>query len=58
MSKIHPDQKGFVPSWLITKHTHQASEVSHLSNATGTDSYIVSLDQAKAYNHTDLSWLI
>ena len=58
VSKLHPDQKGFVPGRLITEHTRLASEVAHLSNRTDTDGYIVSLDQAKAYDRTDLSWLI
>src|SRR5258706_10397904 len=58
VTKIHPDQAGFVPGRLITDHTRLASEVAHLSNSTGTDGYIVSLDQAKAYNKTDISWLL
>ena len=58
VSKLHPDQKGFVPGRLITEHTRLAVEVAHLSNSTSTDGYIVSLDQAKAYDRTDLSWLI
>jgi len=56
--KIHPDQKGFVPSRYITEHTHLAVEVAHLSDATRKNSYIVSLDQAKAYDCTDLPWLV
>jgi len=35
-----------------------AAEVAHLSNSTGMNGYIVSLDQAKAYDRTDLPWLI
>src|SRR5258706_8097797 len=58
VTKIHPDQAGFVPGRLITDHTRLASEVAHLSNSTGTDGYIVSLDQAKAYDRTDISWLL
>ena len=58
VSRLHPDQKGFVPGRLITEHTRLASEVAHLSNRTESDGYIVSLDQAKAYDWTDLSWLI
>ena len=58
VSKLHLDQKGFVPGRLITEHTRLATEVAHLSNSTGSDGYIVSLDQAKAYDRTDLSWLI
>ena len=58
VSKLHPDQKGFVPGRLITEHTRLASEVAHLTNSTGTDGYIVSLDQAKAYDRTDLPWLL
>ena len=56
-SKLHPDQKGFVKGRWITEHTRLASEVAHLSNVTGSDGYIVSLDQAKAYDRTDLIWL-
>ena len=58
ISKIHPDQAGFVPGRLITDHTRLASEVAHLSNSSGTDGYIVSLDQAKAYDKTDIPWLL
>src|SRR5258706_7045380 len=57
-AKIHPDQAGFVPGRLITDHTRLASEVAHLSDTSGTDGYIVSLDQAKAYDRTDLSCLL
>ena len=58
VAKIHPDQKGFVPGRYITEHTHLATEVTHLSDTTGTNGYIISLDQAKAYNRTDLPWLV
>ncbi len=58
VTKIHPDQAGFVPGRLITDHTRLASEVAHLSNSTGTDGYIISLDQAKAYDKTDIAWLL
>ena len=58
VKKIHSDQAGFVPGRLITDHTRLASEVAHLANTTGVDGYIVSLDQAKAYDCTDLSWLL
>jgi len=47
---LHEDQKGFVLGRQITKHTRLAAEVSHLANRTRTDRYIVSLDQAKAYD--------
>src|SRR5258706_6580133 len=57
-TKIHPDQAGFVPGRLISDHTRLAAEVAHLSDSTDTNSYIVSLDQAKAYDRTDLSWLL
>ncbi len=55
VTKIHRDQAGFVPGRLITDHTRLASEVAHLSNSTNTDGYIVSLDQAKAYDKTDVA---
>ncbi len=58
VTKIHPDQAGFVPGRLITDHTRLASEVAHLSNSTNTDGYIISLDQAKAYDKTDIAWLL
>ena len=58
VAKLHPDQKGFVKGRWITEHTCLASEVAHLSNMTGSDGYIVSLDQAKAYDRTDLLWLV
>ncbi len=58
VTKINPDQAGFVPGRLITDHTRLASEIAHLSNSTGTDGYIVSLDQAKAYNKMDIPWLL
>ena len=58
IAKLHPDQKGFVPGWLITDHTRLAYEVAHLADSTGTNGFLVSLDQAKAYNCVDQSWLL
>ena len=58
VTKIHPDQAGFIPGHLITDHTRLAAEVAHLSDISGTDGYIVSLDQAKAYDKTDVSWML
>ena len=58
VTKIHPDQAGFVPGRLITDHTHLAAEVAHLSDQSGTDGYIISLDQAKAYDKTDTAWML
>lgn len=56
--KLHDDQKGFVPGRHITDHTRLAYKVAHLANITGTSGFLVSLDQAKAYNHVDQSWLL
>jgi len=58
VSKLHPDQKGFVPGRLMNEHTRLASEVAHLCDATGTPGYIVGLDQAKAYDRVDQRWLL
>ena len=58
MHKLHTDQKGFVPLRYITEHTRLCSEVAHLCNKTGTPGYIVSLDQAKAYDRVDSSLLL
>ena len=58
VAKIHPDQAGFIPGRLITDHTRLTAEVAHLSDMSRTDSYIVSLDQAKAYDKTDVSWML
>ena len=58
VAKLHPDQKGFVPGRLITDHTRLAYEVAHLADLTGTDSFLVSLNQAKVYDHVDQSWLL
>ena len=58
ITKLHLDQKGFVPGWLITDHTRLAYEVAHLADATGTNGFLVSLDQAKAYDCVDQSWLL
>ena len=58
MHKLHTDQKGFIPLRYITEHTRLCSEVAHLCNKTGTPSYIVSLDQAKAYDRVDSSLLL
>jgi len=58
VAKLHPDQKGFVPGWLMNEHTRLASEVAHLCDATGTPGFIVGLDQAKAYDRVDQSWLL
>ena len=57
-AKLHLDQKGFIPGRYITEHTRLAYEVAHLSDQTGTNGYVVSLDQAKAYDRVDLPWLI
>ena len=56
--KLHNDQKGFVPGRLITEHTRLASMVAHLAEATNSDGFIVSLNQAKAYDHVDQHWLL
>ena len=58
MNKLHPDQKGFIPLRYITEHTCLCSKVVHLCNKTGTPGYIVSLDQAKAYDHVDSTLLL
>ena len=58
MLKLHTDQKGFVPLRYITEHTCLCSEVTHLCNQTGTPGYIISLDQAKAYNHVNSTLLL
>ena len=56
--KLHDDQKGFVPGRLITEHTRLASMVAHLAEATNSDGFIVSLNQAKAYDRVDQHWLL
>ena len=58
ISKIHEDQKGFMPGRLMSDHTRLATEVAHLCNSTGTNGYIVGLDQAKAYDRVDQAWLL
>jgi len=58
VAKLHEDQKGFVPGRLMKEHTRLASEVAHLSDASGSPGYIVSLDQAKAYDRVDQAWLL
>ena len=58
VAKLHPDQKGFVPGRFITDHTRLAYEVAHLADRTGTNSFLVSLDQAKAYDRVDHRWLL
>ena len=57
-SKLHQDQKGFVPGHYITEHTCLASEVAHLSNSFDVDGLIISLDQSKAYDRVDPLWLL
>ena len=57
-AKIHPDQKGFIPFRYITEHTRLATAVAHMASTTCTNGYILSLDQAKAYDRVDQSWLI
>ena len=57
-AKIHPDQKGFIPYRYITEHTRLATAVAHMASTTNTNGYILSLDQAKAYDRVDQSWLI
>ena len=56
--KLHDDQKGFVPGRRITDHTRLAYEAAHLATVTGTRGFLVSLDQAKAYDRVDQSWLL
>jgi hypothetical protein len=58
MTKLHDNQKGFVPLCHITEHTRLCTEIAHLSDITDTPSYIVSLDQAKAYDHVDVPLLL
>jgi len=58
VSKIHEDQKGFVPGRLMSDHTRLAQGVAHMCGSTGTPGYLVSLDQAKAYDHVDQAWLL
>jgi len=58
VAKLHPDQKGFVPGRLMNEHTRLAVEVAHLCDVTGMPGFIVGLDQAKAYNQVDQSWLL
>ena len=58
VSKIHDDQKGFIPGRLITDHTRLASSMCHLACSTGTNGYIVGLDQAKANDCVDHVWLL
>jgi len=58
VAKLHPDQKGFVPGRLMNEPTRLASEVAHLCDTTGTQGFIVGLDQAKAYDHIDQHWLL
>jgi len=57
-SKLHEDQKGFVPGRQMKEHTRLASGVAHLCDASGTPGFIVSLDQAKAYDRVDQVWLL
>ena len=57
-TKIHPDQKGFIPFRYITEHTRLATAVAHMASTSGTNGYILSLDQAKAYDRVDQSWLL
>jgi len=56
--KIHEDQKGFVPGRLMSDHTCLAQAVAHSCSSSGTSGYLVSLDQAKAYNRVDQAWLL
>ena len=56
--KIHEDQKGFVPGRLMSDHTRLAQGVAHMCGSTGTPGYLVSLDQAKAYDRVDQVWLL
>ena len=58
VSKIHEDQKGFVPGRLMSDHTRLAQSVAHLCNSTETPGFLVSLDQAKAYDRVDQTWLL
>ena len=58
VSKLHPDQKGFVPGRLMNEHTRLASEVVHLCDATETPGFVVGLDQVKAYDRVDQFWLL
>jgi hypothetical protein len=58
MTKLHDNQKGFVPLQHITEHTRLCAEIAHLSNITETPGYIISLDQAKAYDWVDIPLLL
>ena len=56
--KLHDDQKGFIAGRHITDHTRLAYEVAHLADVSGTKGFLVSLDQSKAYDRVDQSWLL
>ena len=58
VSKIHEDQKGFMPDRLMSDHTRLAQSVAHMCGSTGTPGYLVSLDQAKVYDRVNQAWLI
>ena len=58
VSKIHNDQKGFVPGRLMSDHTQLAQGIAHMCSLTRTPGYLVSLDQAKAYDRVDQAWLL
>ena len=58
VSKIHEDQKGFIPGRQMKEHTRLALGVAHLCDASETPGFIVSLDQAKAYDRVDQAWLL
>jgi len=40
------------------EHTRLAAEVAHLCDVTGTPGFIMGLDQAKAYDRVDHTWLL
>ena len=58
VSKIHEDQKGFIPGRQMKEHTRLASGMAHLCDADDAPRYLVSLDQAKAYDRVDQAWLL
>ena len=55
---IHPDQQYSIPGRNIHNHTHLIRDIIHYSTQKDTQLAILSIDQQKAFDRIDHTWLI
>lgn len=55
---IHPDQQYSIPGRNIQNHTHLIRDIIHYSTQKDTQLAILSIDQQKAFDRVDHTWLM